>query len=169
MEMDMTDKCRVTGLFLDEKQAASALRALHQTAWAVQDVRGPIPSASIFRAAGHKKSPVGWFTLFGGILGFLVGLGLAVYASRQWELIVSGKPVVALVPFFIVAFELTILFSVAANFLGFLVFTGLPRLKLPDDFDPSCSGDRFGITAECASRDRSALIDFFKEMGAHVP
>ena len=74
-----------------------------------------------------KKSRVGWFTLAGGILGFLSGFALAVFAATRWNLIVGGKPVVAWVPFFIVGFEFTVLFAVLGNIVGLLTQTGLPQ------------------------------------------
>jgi len=49
---------------------------------------------------------------------FFLGNSLAVYTSLQWSLIVSGKPVAALVPYFIVGFEFTILFAVFGNIVG---------------------------------------------------
>lgn len=164
----MADKCLVKGLFHNEEAAAHALDALVQTDWPVRDVHSPVPSHKIMRLLNIKKSPVGIFTLVGGIAGFLTGLGLAGYSSVQWQLMVSGKPVISLVPFFIVAFELTILFSVAANVIGFLLLTGLPRLTLPESHDAMCSGPRFGVVAECPVEDKNALIDFFKARGAHV-
>jgi hypothetical protein len=164
----MPDKCRVTGLFHSEEAVVHTLDALVQTGWPVLDVHSPVPSSKIMRLLNIKKSPVGYFTLFGGIAGFLSGLGLAGYSSVQWQLMVSGKPVISLVPFFIVAFELTILFSVVANVIGFLLLTGLPRLRLPEHHDAMCSGSRFGVVAECPTEDRNALIEFFKTRGAHV-
>ena len=164
----MPDKCRVTGLFHSEEAVVHALDAIAQTDWPVRDVHSPVPPHKIMGLLNIKKSPVGYFTLLGGITGFLAGLGLAGYSSVQWQLMVSGKPVISLVPFFIVAFELTILFSVVANVIGFLIFTGLPRLKLPEHYDAACSGSRFGVVAECPAEEKAALIVFFKERGAHV-
>jgi hypothetical protein len=56
---------------------------------------------------------------------------LAAFTSLRWSLIVSGKPVVALVPFFIVGFEFTILFAVFGNVLGLISQARLPRFETP--------------------------------------
>ncbi|MFW5901787.1 MAG: quinol:electron acceptor oxidoreductase subunit ActD [Thermodesulfobacteriota bacterium] len=59
---------------------------------------GPMPNEAISEALSVKKSPVGWFTLAGGIIGFITGYLLASLTSMRWELIVSGKPVLAYIP-----------------------------------------------------------------------
>ena len=93
---------------------------------------------------------MGYFTLAGGIIGFFSGIGLAIYTALQWNLIVSGKPVVALIPFLIVGFEFTILFAVFGNVLGLLFQTNLPEFQSLRIYDPRCSGEHFGILASCA-------------------
>ena len=105
---------QVIGLFDSEDGAAHAVRDLADSPWRLERVHSPVPSHKISRALGLEKSRVGWFTLAGGITGFLTGFSLAAFTATRWSLIVSGKPVVALVPFFIVGFEFTILFAVSS-------------------------------------------------------
>ena len=122
------EKC-VMSLFDDETQAASAIEALRGYPWKLERVHSPIPSDKILNALKLKKSRVGYFTLAGGIIGLFSGVGLAIYTAMQWNLIVSGKPVVAWIPFLIVGFEFTILFAVFGNVLGLLLQTNLPEFK----------------------------------------
>ena len=114
------------------------------------------------------KSRVGLYTLTGGIIGFFSGFLLAAYCSVQYSLIVGGKPIVALVPFFIVGFEFTILFSVLGNVIGLLNEGKLPDYKGLKAYDPRCSGEHFGITAVCDAAGEGELRQFFKERGAQV-
>jgi len=79
---------------------------------------------------------------------------------------VSGKPVVALVPFFIVGFEFTILFAVFGNVLGLISQARLPRFKISPGYEPVFSGDRFGVLASCSSLEEGRLMDFFRNWGA---
>ena len=125
----------ILGLFKTEAQAASAIHDLKKSAWTFIRVYSPIPSHVIMDALHLKKSRVGWFTLAGGILGFLSGFALAVFAATRWNLMVGGKPVVAWVPFFIVGFEFTVLFAVFGNVAGLLSQTGLPQLDTIDGYD----------------------------------
>ena len=112
-----------------------------------------------------KKSRVGLFTLAGGIAGFLAGIVLAVFTATRWNFIVSGKPVVSWIPFFIVGFECTILFSVLATIVGFLTQARLPDLENLRSYDPRCSADRFGIVASCLQGDEENLMAFFRQKG----
>ena len=59
------------------------------------------------------------------------GFALAIFTALRWELVVSRKPVVALVPFVIVGFEFTILFSIFGNLIGMLVLSRLPKMIGP--------------------------------------
>ena len=164
----MTAKRYVMGLFENEDQAVEAVNELKTSAFQLQQVHSPIPSHKLSHALDIKKSRVGYFTLVGGILGLFTGFGLASYTAIEWNLIVSGKPIVALIPFFIVGFEFTILFAVFGNVIGMLALTGLPRLKLPDTYDPRCSSTHFGIVASCALSEEDHLTDFFQQKGGEV-
>jgi molybdopterin-containing oxidoreductase family membrane subunit len=158
----------VMGLFKNENQAVAAVKDLKSSPFRLQRVHSPIPSHQLSDELRLKKSKVGYFTLAGGILGFFCGFGLAIYTAVQWNLIVSGKPIVALVPFFIVGFEFTILFAVFGNVIGMLALTGLPRLKIPDTYDPRCSSTHFGIVAACNEGELGQLTSLFQQKGGDV-
>ena len=158
----------ITGLFESDNQAASAIRDLKESPWKFSRVYSPIPSRVIMDALDLKKSRVGWFTLAGGIVGFLAGFGLAVFTASRWHLMVGGKPVLAWVPFFIVGFEFTILFAVFGNIIGLLSQTGLPQFDRPDGYDAGCSANRFGVAAICNSAQQAELRNFFVNKGAEV-
>ena len=164
----MQGKKYIMGLFKEEDQVVSTLAALKETAYKFQRVHSPIPSHKIMDALNLKKSKVGWFTLTGGILGLISGFALAVYCSLEWKLIVSGKPIISLIPFFIVGFELTILFAVFGNVIGLLTQARLPSLKRMDYYDPRCSGEHFGVLAACEPMQQDGLKDFFQKNGGEV-
>ena len=164
----MPRKRHIMGLFKDESTVVSAINALRQSRFKFIRVNTPFPSHKIMHALKLKKSMVGWFTLCGGILGFLGGFGLAVYSSTQWDLIVAGKPIIAWVPFVIVGFEGTILFSVFGNVIGLLILTRLPSYRWLSYYDPRCSGENFGVLAACELDQENDLKDFFQKQGADV-
>lgn len=164
----MSNEKFVMGLFRDEDQAVSAIRALESSSWMLKSVHGPFPGHRIPNALKLKKSPVGYFTLAGGILGFLTGMGLSIYTAIQWNIIVSGKPVIALIPFLIVGFEFTILFSVLGNILGMLTQARLPDYKGLTLYDSRCSGEHFGILASCEKGDEAGLTEFFQANGGET-
>jgi molybdopterin-containing oxidoreductase family membrane subunit len=168
MEGTMATDISVIGLFLDEQKTAAVIEDISGYPWQIDRVHSPFPSHKIFDALKLKKSPVGWFTLVGGILGFFIGFGLAIYTALEWKLIVWGKPIVAWIPFVIVGFECTILFSVFANVLGLIVLGNLPDYKGLEKYDSRCSADHFGIVVSCEQEDREKVVDFFKNQGGEV-
>jgi len=158
----------VMGLFLDESRAVIAARGIQTSPWALHKIHSPIPSHKLLDTRKLKKSRVGYFTLTGGIIGFFCGFLLAIFTATQWNLMVGGKPIVALIPFFIVGFEFTILFAVFGNIIGMLVLARLPRYDNLKLYDGRCSGDHFGILASCKESQEQALMQFFKENGGEV-
>jgi molybdopterin-containing oxidoreductase family membrane subunit len=161
----MPDQEYIMGLFKDEDQAVLAVEGLAQTPFKVESVFSPVPSHKLMAALKLKKSKVGYFTLVGGILGLLSGFGLAAFTAVQWNLIVSGKPIISLIPFFIVGFEFTILFAVFGNVIGLLTLARLPDWKGLKRYDPRCSGEHFGVLTTCTSGEKEALVAYFKKQG----
>lgn len=158
----------IMGIFSSAQATAMTIDKLRETHWTIERVHSPIPSHVIEHALELPKSRVGWFTLAGGITGFFAGFLLAAFCSLRWSLIVGGKPVVALIPFFIVGFEFTILFAVFGNVLGLISQARLPRFSTPPHYDERFTSDRFGVLARCDAGEQDALKRFFEENGAEI-
>jgi molybdopterin-containing oxidoreductase family membrane subunit len=158
----------IMGLFKREDQAVAAVHELKQTQWTLHRVHSPIPSHKISEALNLKTSKVGWFTLCGGIIGFILGFSLAIFTAERWDLIVSGKPIRALVPFVIVGFEFTVLFAIFGNLIGFLTQTRLPRMQNLENYDERCSGEHFGVLASCREDQQAGLHSLFEKNGGDV-
>jgi molybdopterin-containing oxidoreductase family membrane subunit len=162
----------VLGVFPDENEVVSAIEELESSPWKLDRVHSPFPSHKILDALKLKKSRVGYFTLVGGILGFFTGLGLSVYTVIQWNFIgnfiVWGKPILAWIPFVIVGFEFTILFSVLGNILGVLTQARLPEFQGLKQYDPRCSGDQFGIAISCEEGEQKEVEAFIQNRGGEV-
>lgn len=166
--MDNANPVRVTGLFKDESKAAAAIKSIRESAWQLADVRGPIPSEMISQSMAVKKSPVGWFTLVGGIIGFITGYLLAAFTSLRWELIVSGKPVMAYIPFFIVGFEFTVLFSVFGNVVGLILTMQLPAYRDLPGYSTPASGEDFAVVVACAEEEKESVQRMLANQGAKI-
>jgi hypothetical protein len=164
----MAEKKYVMGLFEDETAAVATLTAMRGLSWRLARVHSPIPSEKISAVLKLKKSRVGYFTLAGGILGFCCGFLLAAFTATRWNLIAGGKPVVALVPFFIVGFEFTVLFAVLGNVIGMLTQSGLPAWGAVAHYDERISGAHYGILASCEPAEEAALIWFFQKNGGEA-
>jgi hypothetical protein len=161
------ERVSMMGIFSEEEQAAAAIRGLRDSAYTLERVHSPFSSHTIAEALGLPKSRVGWFTLAGGITGFLSGFSLAIFTASRWDLIVGGKPVVALVPFVIVGFEFTILFAVFGNVLGLISQARLPR-RLYRRYDPRFTGHKFGVLASCDANAKDDLYRFLEAKGAQI-
>ena len=161
----MAEQPSVLGVFKDEKSVAAAVKALQDTSWTLQRVFSPFPSKRIGEVLRLKTSPIGYYTLAGAVLGFLSGFALSVYTASEWNLIVSGKPVIAWVSFLIVAFEFTVLFAVFGNIAGLIIHSRLPEFETLRHYDPRCSGEHFGILATCRQGEEESLAAFFHDRG----
>lgn len=165
----MAEKKYVMGLFEDEKAAAATVEGMKGLPWNLDRVHSPIPSERLSTALQLKKSPVGYFTLVGGIIGFCCGFLLAAFTATRWSMIVSGKPVVALVPFFIVGFEFTVLFAVLGNVIGMITQSRLPAWGGQErHYDERISGSHYGILASCEPAQEAELIRFFQKNGGEA-
>lgn len=164
----MTHERHIMGLFKNEDHVVSALEALKTSPFEFVRVNTPLPSHKIMQALNLKKSKVGWFTLCGGIIGFISGFGLAVFTATRWDMIVSGKPIMAIIPFIVVGFEATILFAVFGNVIGLLTQMRLPNQNGLQHYDPRCSGEHFGVLAACTAQQEAELKSFFEQRGADV-
>jgi molybdopterin-containing oxidoreductase family membrane subunit len=162
------DRTYVTGLFTDASRAARAIAAIREAGWRLKDVHGPVPSEEISEALAYRRSAVGWFTLAGGVIGLFTGYLLASLTAARWGLIVSGKPVLAYIPFFIVGFEFTILFSVFGNVVGMILLMRLPAYRDLSMYDPRFSGEHFGVVVHCPAEEAASVKAFFSEQGAEV-
>ncbi len=161
-----TDAIIVTGLFKSQKETLAAVEKIQKHGWDVTEVHSPIPSESLAKALGRKKSKIGWFTLAGGIIGFFSGFSLAVFTATRWNLIVSGKPIVSWIPFFVIAFECTILFAVLGNVLGVITQVGLPQKNYEKNYHPECSGSLYGVEVASKPENVDDLKDLLHRAGS---
>lgn len=77
----------------------------------------------------QKDSPLKFFTLTGAILGMLAGFAFTIFTILDWPLISSGKPLVSIPPYIVIAFELTILLGGIISLIGFLILGRFPTWK----------------------------------------
>lgn len=162
----MTHQKTVMGIFAYIDDLLKALKFMAENDFKVHTVYSPFPHHEIEEALHLKPSSVRFFTLCGGILGVMAGVGLVVYTCMQWKFIVSGKPIIPFVPAVVVGFEFCILLSVLFNFGGLLFRSRLPRLRRPEHYDDRFSQDHFGILIQCSETDLDRLSNILKEAGA---
>ena len=157
---------QILGIFAHLDIFTQAIREMRRLGYNNLTVFSPVPRHEIEEALEGEKSPVRLFTLSGGILGGLTGLILTIATSLHYPMITGGKPIVSIVPFLVIVFELTILFGALATILGMLINIRLPRLRLGSGYDPRFSEDRFGLGVRCVGDEAERVQDFLRRAGA---
>jgi ActD protein len=129
-------------------------------------VTTPVPHHEMEEALQEPRSPVRFWVLTGGILGFVGSWVLTIWTSIHWGLVVGGKDLASIPPFFVIAFEMTVLFGSLFNLISMAGLAGLPDRVPQEPYDPRFTEDRIGIWVPCA-RDRVGQIQqILKNAGA---
>lgn len=156
----------VLGVFTQATGCAEAIRQLTGEGFRDLMTYSPVPDHEIEEALERPTSPVRLFTLFGGIIGGVAGFALTIGTSIAWPLLTSGKPIVAMPTFVVIAFETTILFAALGNLLGWLVSARLPSREAGSLYEPRFSADRFGLFIRCDATQTQAAADILRCAGA---
>lgn len=156
----------VLGVFPYLDATVTAIGQLRKAGFTDLTVYTPVPRHEIEEALEPPESPVRLFTIAGGLLGAFTGYGLASYASIAYPLVVGGKPLVHMIPYTVLAFELAVLFGSLATVLGLFLTSRLPRLRAEIAYDPAFTNDRLGIFVRCGPDRAAAARDILVRAGA---
>jgi len=151
------------------EQILTACEAVRDAGFKKWDAFAPFPVHGLNDAMGIKHTKLPLFVLASGLTGLGGALLLQWWMNaHNYKFIVSGKPFMSLPAFIPVTFELTILFSALAAFIGMLAFNNLPMFYHPlfrsEKFRRATS-DRFFIAIEASDplfheeRTASLLVD----------
>lgn len=166
IKANMKDKHYLLGIFAYLDDLLNALKILKEARQPIVTVYSPVQRDEIQEAMGLRPSAIRIFTLVGGALGGIAGVSLASYAHLRWNLITSGKPILAWIPFVVVFFEMLILISVLFNVISMVLKGRMPKRRLPVAYDIRFSQDRFGILVSCAGDEIEKVSKILKESGA---
>ena len=135
----------VLGVFAEVDSAVEAIENLRAAGLQRIVTFSPMPSHDLEHALHPPASPVRLFTLVGGLTGAATGFALPTWTSLDWPLVTGGKPIIAIPPMVIIAFELTILFAALSTVAGLFINARLPRARRQVIYDPSFSAGNFGV------------------------
>lgn len=152
----------VIGLFQHPDAALEAAARLRDAGLGTAEIQSPYPLHGVEKVLGPKKSAIRRFTLFGAITGGLSGFLLAAGTAVLFPHPTGGRPIIAIPPYLIITYEMTILFGILATVLGFLISARLPAIK-EKIYVPEAAVDRFAVvlpcdSAESAGRARDSLL-----------
>ena len=128
--------------------ATEAITRLKREGYRDFTVYTAAPNHEIERALDQPVSWVRLFTLLGGLTGVTAGFAMTIWMSQDWPLLVGGKPIAAIPPYVVIAFELTILYGSLCTVLGMIILSLVKSLR-GRPFHPSFSDDRIGIFVPC--------------------
>jgi hypothetical protein len=132
------------GEFAEADDLVKAGRKIREMGYTKIDAMSPFPVHGIDDAIGVPASKLGWMVIFFSLTGTSLALLLQWYAGAAamnkfllrfglsgYPLSIGGKPFFDFSYSVPVDFELTILFTAFATFLGMFALNGLPKLYHP--------------------------------------
>jgi hypothetical protein len=155
----------LVGVFTQPKDLAELATKLRDRGFKDMEIYSPVPSDELDRIIEPGPSKVRRFTLAGGLTGVVTGYVMTVLMSKDWPLVVGGKPIASYTPYTVIAFELTILFGVLMTVLGFFLVGGLPHGKFGQNdpaYDKRFSAEDFGLVVRCQERDVAEIDGLFR-------
>lgn len=138
----------VLGAFEHIDAATEAIRTLRARGFGDLTVYSAAPNHELDEALEHPVSRVRLFTLIGGLTGVTAGFAMTIWMSLDWPLLVGGKPIAAIPPYVVIAFELTILIGSLSTVAGMVILSVMRSLR-GRPYHPRFSDDRIGIFVPC--------------------
>jgi len=155
----------VLASFEYEDAAVDAIKGLKARGFRDITVYTAAPNHHIEEALDQPVSWVRAFTLLGGLTGCAAGFGMTIWMSRDWPVLVGGKPIAAIPPYVVLAFELTILYGAMLTVIGIIVLSASKSLK-GRPYKPQFSDDRIGLFVPCPPEQRSAVHQLLQSAGS---
>jgi hypothetical protein len=84
---------------------------------------------------------------------------MTILTAEQDGLIVGGKPPLSIYAYWVIAFEMTILFGVLFNAIAVSAYTGMLDFRTPRAYDRRFSRDKFGLFVACEPRHRGKVLE----------
>jgi ActD protein len=108
------------------------------------DAFSPFPIDGMAEILGLKTDHrIGWITLAGALSGIGLMVAIQLFVNIDYPIEVGARPLFAWPAFFVVDFELMVLFAVLFAVAGMLIINRLPKLHHPLFGTP-----RFGLASE---------------------
>ena len=156
----------VMGAFAYEEDFLAAAEKLKSSGFDKISLLSPLPLEEAQEVLGLGKSPVRYFSLGGAIIGAISGFAMAFGTALVFILPTGGRAIMALPPFFVITYEMTILLGVLFTLIGFHFVSGLPAWR-DEPYLASASIDRFVVVVEDAPPDQLARAEaIIRDAGA---
>ena len=156
----------IMGAFAYEEDFLAAAKNLKASGFDEISLLSPLPLEEAQKILGLGKSPVRHFSLAGAIIGAISGFAMAVATALVFILPTGGRAIIAIPPYLIITYEMTILMGVLFTLLGFHFVSGLPAWH-DKPYLSSASIDRFVVVVENAAAEQVARAEaIIRDAGA---
>ncbi len=159
---------QILGLFHEATPTAETIDRLHRLG--VSDDRITVMSGMPYRAEmlgrPRPKRRVGLIALIGAGLGLFTGLFLTVGIFLLYPLVQGGQPLAPIPPTLIVLFEMTMLGTMWAAFIGLLGENRFPIFR-SQIYDPRITEGHIGVTVIVDETLAEQVKKILNEHGAH--
>lgn len=119
------------GEFGSPERLVEAARAAREAGVEGIDAYTPFPVDELNEVLALHDNRIPWLGVIGAICGAGSAYAMQIATNLNYRLDIGGRPLLALQAFALIAFELTVLFSVLFMVAGFFILNRLPRYHHP--------------------------------------
>ncbi len=155
----------ILGLFKEVDEAVEAADKLKENGMDDFEVLtgSPYPEGAFgAQVANHRL--YGW-PLVGAALGFSIAILVTAGTQLAYPVVTGGKPILALPPMFIIAYEGTMLGAILSTIIGVIFESRLPRAKM-GLYDPRITEGYIGLVVVAPEGEEERIDALFKAANA---
>ncbi len=156
----------VVATFAYEDDFLAAAEKLKSSGFDDIELLSPVPLEEAQEVLELGESPVRHFSLAGALIGAVSGFAMSVATALVFILPTGGRAIITLPPYFIITYEMTILFGVLFTLIGFHFVSGLPAWH-DKPYLKEANIDRFVVVVGSGSGEQLAQAEsIIKQAGA---
>ena len=157
----------IYGLYNDETDLLSAVRQANNQHLEIMDVFTPFPVHGLDPLLHLSESRLHQGGFVYGMLGLLTAfLGMTWIFTKDWPIMIGGKPYWSVPAFIPITFEMTVLFASWGMVITFYIICGMGPGITNKVLDDRITDDKFCIAFNKSSADVNKVNEFFRSTGA---
>ena len=157
----------ILSVFRDIESAGKGVEGLIQAGFEEAQITSltavPYPDGVLVKTG--RFSWFRWLALSGGIAGAVAGFGLAAGTAWLYPVQTGDKPIIALYPTGIIAFEIAMLCAIVGTMVGMFLEMRLPAWR-SRPYDPSITAGNIGISVTIQAEQRERAEEIMRKAGA---